>query len=127
MIVITGGACQGKLEYAKERFAFTEADIEYCTVENGLSFKKSCIYNLHLYILGAIRKGEDPIEIISKALSQLEDKILICDDICSGVVPIERENRLWRDNTGKIMQILCRNAVEVVRLFCGLPEKIKGE
>lgn len=127
MIVIMGGACQGKLDYATQRFSLSAQDIEHCSAEAGLNLDKACIYNLHLYILGAVRRGENPIEFMEKNLAILEDKIIICDDICSGVVPIQKENRLWRDNTGKIMQILCRNADEVVRLFCGLPEKIKGE
>ena len=43
MILIFGGAYQGKLEFAKETFGLTEEDIHICG--NGeIDFSKRCIY-----------------------------------------------------------------------------------
>jgi adenosyl cobinamide kinase/adenosyl cobinamide phosphate guanylyltransferase len=55
----------------------------------------------------------------------LKPKIIICNDISCGVVPIDSEIRLWRESVGRILTILSKHADEVVRLFCGLGTKIK--
>ena len=124
MILIIGGAYQGKLNYAKERFKLTEEDISYCSLEEEPDFSKPCISGLHLFVVGAIQRGIDPIEYINSRMEILKSKIIICDDICSGIVPLEKENRLWRDNTGKILQLLARQSDEVIRLFSGIPQNL---
>lgn len=126
MIIITGGACQGKRDYALERFGFAPQDVHYCSQESLPDFSKPCLCGLHLYLLGALERGEDPVEYIQANLEALKDSVILCDDICSGIVPITPQERRWRDAAGRVMQLLCREAQEVTRLFCGIPQTIKG-
>ena len=57
----------------------------------------------------------------------LKDKILICDEISSGIVPLKKEERLWREETGKVLQFLSKESEEVYRIFFGIGTRLKGE
>ena len=45
MILIIGGAYQGKLDFAKEAFGITDAEVYTCT-SGEIDFSKRCIYKL---------------------------------------------------------------------------------
>ena len=51
--------------------------------------------------------------------------IIICDDISSGIVPLKKEDRIWREETGKCLQYLSKESSKVYRVFCGIPSVIK--
>ena len=125
MIIVFGGAYQGKTDFVREKFKLDDSELFYCTEKDTLHFKKKCIVHLHKFVLGAIKRNENAIDFVKQHLSDLKDKIIICDDISCGIVPLGKELRQYRDNVGKIMQILSREADDVYRVFCGLGEKIK--
>lgn len=120
MVLIIGGAYQGKLDYAKERFHLTREDICICT-PGKIDFSRKCLYGLEEFVYGM----EDPIGYFREHREQWEDRILICQDIFCGVVPMGAENRLWRQETGRLCQYLSREADEVIRMFCGLEQRLK--
>ena len=86
---------------------------------------KRQIINLELFIKNILKQGQKPIEIINKNLFKFSDKIVICEDVCCGIVPISYEDRLFREAVGKILQILSRSSDEVYRVFCGIGERLK--
>ena len=45
MILIIGGAYQGKLDYAKEVFGITDADVHICDAGE-IDFSRRCIYKI---------------------------------------------------------------------------------
>ena len=50
MVLIIGGIWQGKLDFAKETFGITDADVFICT--NGeIDFSKRCIYSVEEFAL----------------------------------------------------------------------------
>ena len=55
----------------------------------------------------------------------LTDKIIIMDDVSQGVVPIDTDRRAWREDVGRTMLWLAKEADEVHRVFCGLGQRIK--
>ena len=55
----------------------------------------------------------------------LSDKILICEDISCGVVPMDAVEREWREAVGRMNAMLAAKAERVTRLFCGLPLELK--
>ena len=63
--------------------------------------------------------------VVASLSTELQDKILIVNDISQGIVPMERENRDWREMTGRAMLYISKEADEVYRVFCGLGSKIK--
>ena len=125
MILIFGGSYQGKLEFAKQTFGITDQDVFTCTTNNEIDLSRKVIYNLDQAFLRHVREGKESREVLKEHLDQLKDKILIVNDISQGIVPMERENRDWREMTGRAMLFLSKEADEVYRVFCGLGSKIK--
>jgi len=124
MKLIIGGAYQGKLDYVME--THPGKTVYQCDLENpGIDISKDIINSLHLMILAQIRIGNDTLTYINETLPELKDKIIICDDISCGVVPIDSETRQWRETTGRCLTLLSKNADEVIRVFCGIGSKIK--
>jgi adenosyl cobinamide kinase/adenosyl cobinamide phosphate guanylyltransferase len=141
MHLIFGGAYQGKLDYAKERYQLEEKDVFDCgavekNYSNGaktaeptnvpaIDFSKKAINQLEEFVLGCVHCGTEARDILEAARNQWSDTIFICTDISSGVVPFEKELRAWREMTGRTLMYLGKEADEVTRVFCGLPQKIK--
>jgi len=125
MILVFGGAYQGKKEFVATKYDYTLEDMYQCTEKDPIDFTKPVITDLENYILGAIKRDENPLSYVSANKAKLKDKIIIITDVGSGIVPISKEQRLFRDNVGKITQILSRESEEVYRIFCGIGEKLK--
>jgi len=126
VILIFGGAYQGKLDYALERFELTESDIFRCSEDNlGAPEAKRLIYELDKWILALIKAGVYSEESVKKFISELESEIVICNDISCGVVPVDPVQRAWREAAGRAMAALAEASGEVVRLYCGIPTRIK--
>lgn len=51
--------------------------------------------------------------------------VIIATDITKGIVPMESENRLWRDVTGWAYQQLAAKAVKVDLIWYGINQPIK--
>lgn len=50
---------------------------------------------------------------------------LIAREIGCGVVPLSEKDRLWRELHGAALAKAAAKADSVIRLFCGLPERLK--
>lgn len=112
MILITGGAYQGKKAYALETIGVKEPDI---------------VKHVELVIRGWLDAGLDPQAEIENKESAWHDKVLLLEDITCGVVPMEAKDRAWREAVGRCGAYLARQADYVVRVFCGIGMVIKGE
>lgn len=124
MILIVGGAYQGKLEYAEKTFGLTQEDIFTCSGRE-IDFSAKCIYGLENFVLACVRQAVDPIACLQENQAAWKDSIFICRDIFCGVVPMEPERRKWRHTTGLVCQYLAGQAVQVSRIFCGLEQRLK--
>ena len=119
MELIIGGAYQGKLTYAREKYALKDTDICTCTAEEEPDVSRRCIRRLEEYVLGCLRRGEEP------TLKFKKNAVLICRDISAGIVPIDPEQRAWREAVGRYLSALAARADTVTRVFCGLPQQLK--
>jgi len=125
MVFITGGAYQGKLEYALERFGLGESDVYYCGDDRTETPEgKKIIYEIDKWIL-ALVKAEENIDAARVLIERNPGAIVICNDISCGVVPYEPARRKWRESVGRAAAGLSRHSSEAVRLFCGIPTKLK--
>ena len=120
MILIIGGAYQGKLDFAKETFGITDADVHTC-IAGDIDFSKRCIYKIEEFTYNY----PNPIGYFQAHREEWKDSILILEDIFCGVVPMGRDNRAWRQNTGRLVQYLSKEADQVIRIFCGLEQRLK--
>jgi adenosyl cobinamide kinase/adenosyl cobinamide phosphate guanylyltransferase len=124
MKLIIGGAFQGKLEFAKERYNLTDEDIFTCTTDE-IDFSKTCIYGIEEFAYACIQNGADPLKFFTEHKDDWHSSILICQDIFCGVVPLGADMREWRQATGQLCKYLSGEAESVSRIFCGLEQKLK--
>lgn len=128
MIMIIGGACQGKTEYVKRTYSLCDKDIL-----NGESVAKAslvnipCIKNFHLFIKNVTENGGSALEAAEIILNNNPDIIIVTDEIGSGIIPLEKADRIWREQVGITCCYLADKAESVTRIICGLPMVIKGK
>ena len=147
MILIFGGAYQGKLDYAKKNF-----DIKtVCDCSDGAApdFAADAIYGLEGFVKRcAMRRYEaltekepekqvkrqspesvlPPLEAadwFSERRKAWQDKVLIITDVSQGIVPMDPALRAFREMNGRLMLRLAAEASEVHRVFCGIGKRVK--
>ena len=140
MKLVIGGYAQGKLHYVlqnmilqgekrnePEQKKHQETAILDGTLDlSRMAAEKQVIVNhLHCYIREQLQHETDPEAAITAFVKNYPDCILICDEIGNGIVPIEAEERIYRERTGRILEQLAAQADEVVRVVCGIGLKIK--
>ena len=126
MELIFGGAYQGRLEYAKSKYNLRDEDVFFCSDESAeIDLSKPVIYCMEKFLLACIREGRNPAEEFKNIFDDLADKIVIGTDISQGVVPIDRELRMWREETGRAMVKIAEASQSVTRIFAGLPLTLK--
>ena len=125
MVLIFGGAYQGKVEFVLEKFDLSEKDVFNCTDSEDIDYTCKVINNLDRRILGWVREETEARDELDEVIEILRDKIIIVNDISQGVVPMEKELRAWREMVGRTMLYLSKEADEVYRVFCGIGQQIK--
>ena len=126
MELIFGGAYQGRLEYTKSKYNLRDEDIFFCSEDRAeIDLSKPVIYCIEKFLLACIREGRNPAEEFKNIYDALEDKIVICTDISQGIVPVDKDLRMWREETGRAMVKLAKDAQSVTRIFAGLPLTLK--
>lgn len=127
MKFITGGAYQGKLEYAMKNYSISTAEIsdgEEFSVTDLPHIK--CINNYHLAIKNLLQNGKNPIESTNEILAENPNIIIIMNEIGNGIIPLEKSERIWREQVGNVGCYLAEKADTVERIVCGVTVKIKG-
>ncbi len=124
MDIIVGGAFQGKLNYALNKYGVNECDVQEVKSDK-LDFTKKIYHNCHELVFKLAEQDEDVLGYFRENLCNLQDKVLIFDEISSGVVPVEPAVRRGREENSRALVYLCENADTVIRIFCGLPAVIK--
>jgi len=125
MILIIGGAYQGKLNYVVEKYGEDKSIYKCSEGKLEIDFSKDIINSFHLLVLSQMRESQNTVEYIKQNISKFKDKIIIAEDISCGVVPIDKEMRLWRERLGHSLCHLSKESDEVVRIFYGLGTKVK--
>lgn len=125
MIFITGEAYSGKTEYA------VSLGIQRENILNGGDMDMTarqgviCVKNYHLLVKRLVASGGDPMRF-TKELTELNgDAVIISDEIGSGIIPLDRRDRLWREETGRVCCFIAAEADKVIRMVCGIPCRIK--
>lgn len=123
MILIVGGAYQGKEIFAKEQFLeIIWTDGKDCDMEE--VFSAQGILNFHEYIRRAMKEKRD-ISNLAEMLME-KNQVIVADEIGYGIVPMDAFDREYREMTGRICTKLASNASKVYRVICGIGTVIKG-
>ena len=67
---------------------------------------------------------KEGLAALADALAQRE--VVICTEVGAGVVPIDPEERAFRESAGRLAVALADRAACVVRVVCGIPQVLKG-
>ena len=121
MILIVGGVGQGKLAYALKQTGLSMDQVAFCPVDAGP--ERPILAHLERWVR-ATEAVEGPVEDL---LERCPEVVILCDQVGCGVVPMAREERDWRERVGRLCCALAARADRVERLFCGLPQVLKGE
>lgn len=127
MKLIIGGYAQGKLNYALQRYGAEG----YKILEGELAAdvegdeRARLVNHFHLWIKKRISEGGCPEKEIDAFLKRYPDCVIISDEIGNGIVPADASERQYRERTGRILVELANRAEEVVRVICGIGQKIK--
>lgn len=118
MILLIGGAGQGKLAYALEKTGYTVDDV----ARDPETAKSRPIFaGLETWV----RDHMD--ENLEELLAANPDVIVLCDEVGCGVVPVDPAERAWREAVGRLCCGLAERASRVERIFCDLSMTLKGE
>lgn len=144
MEVYFGGAFQGKLEYVLEKKGCLKiADGAGCSLKD---IKEAQVLNhLHLYIkrltykedaaynttvddtitVDTTAKTMPAAEIINDIYEANPDIILICDEVGGGIVPLKKEDRIYRETVGRALCCAVKKSDRVERVMCGIGQCLK--
>ena len=136
MELYIGGFAQGKLEYVKCRYNENQkteklfvkvidcADSHYKKMLLETECDVLILNHLHLWVRDLLDEGMEEETILSWIKSN-PDAIVICDELGNGIVPIKKQERIWREQTGRLMIELAKQAERVERILCGLGQRLK--
>ena len=123
MILVFGGAYQGKTDYAVKEFGrSTVCDLS----ESGEpDFTKEIITGIDAFASRLTAGGENPSEYFESRRDLWEDSVLVVTDTSQGVVPMDKEVRAAREANVRLITYLAGEAEQVHRVFCGIGKRIK--
>lgn len=150
MEVYFGGAFQGKLEYVLEKKGCLKVadgagcslkDIKEAQVLNHLhlyikrlTYKESAAYNTTVddtittddtITADTTAKTMPAAEIINDIYEANPDIILICDEVGGGIVPLKKEDRIYRETVGRALCCAVKKSDRVERVMCGIGQCLK--
>ncbi len=124
MDIIIGGAYQGKLEFARRQYGLSKKDC--FDLAKGTPEKAyKCFCHFEALTERAAEEGVSIDEFVEEFCRFAADSVVISREIGSGIVPMDEEQRLWREYHGMALTRLAKRAHHVIRVFCGIPEVLK--
>ena len=153
MELYIGGFAQGKLEYVKNNKAEEAISIGmiidcaqpgYQKLLQSINSKMEnnsddmnnivdvngiiIVNHLHLWVKDLLHQGMEENAVQSTILSWVQshpNAVIICDELGNGIVPLEKMDRIWREQTGRLTIELAKQAERVERILCGLGQRLK--
>lgn len=126
MKLVIGGYAQGKLKYVLQQYGENRSIWDGETSEDFPTQGEKVIFNhFHLWVRKRMLQGMCPEEEIRGLPEKYQDCIIISDETGNGIVPVEAFERQYRERMGRILTELAGEAEEVVRVICGIGQKIK--
>ncbi len=125
MILVVGGAYQGKLAYAQEKYPdISWADGRTCSEKD----LQGCggIHHFHAYVERLLKAGEQVRTLAGEIADTNPDIVIVCDELGCGIVPADAFEREYREKTGRVCTELAVYADKVYRVVCGIGQLIKG-
>lgn len=128
MRLITGGAWQGKTAFAVKLAG--EAGREPA-VADGLrdpfeaAYERPVIGGFHYYVRRLLKEERDVDEFIEEIEERNPDVVITSDELGCGIVPVDPEERAFREAAGRAAVKLASDSQAVYRMVCGIPVRLK--
>lgn len=71
--------------------------------------------------------GVDPKKFVLTHVKNHPKLTIVCDEVGGGVVPIDKNDREYREVVGRICCELAALSSRVERIYCGIPTVLKSE
>lgn len=133
MILVLGGAFQGKKQFALialKQLANLESEITdgaVCTYEEAC--QAQVLDHFHLLVKRGLDQGWDLDALAERFLQSAKEEgrpaAVISNELGCGIVPVEKADRLWREKTGRLLTRLSAGAQQVYRVVAGLGMPLK--
>ena len=126
MVLILGARYAGKRDAARNFYPVQE----FCdgqTAAYAALLNAEAVTNYHLLIRRLLTDGKSPEDFTNRFISANPDALVIMDEVGAGIVPMQREERVWREKCGICSRIIAENSRCVIRVICGIPQVLKGE
>ena len=112
MILVTGGIASGKRSYVRS-LGYTD---------DQMAREAGGDAPVLVALDETLRTGTLDDEAFAAACAK---DIVVCCEVGLGVVPIDPEERAWRELVGRTCARLAEHAEQVVRMTCGIPLVLK--
>lgn len=109
MKLYIGGAYQGQTELAQKENPGAEV---YCDFHETIRF-------------AVLTEGEDPREFAREFCREHPDAVVAANEVGAGVVPMQAEDRAFREAVGRALCVIAQQAESVTRCVCGIGVRIK--
>ena len=116
MKLVIGGAYQGKLSWAVPHYGLEGAELCDCTKTEPTE-GAACYYHIE----ALTKRCEQP----ERYLPLFRHAVIVSREIGCGLVPMDAQERAWRERHGLFLRLLAAESDEATRVFCGLPEVLK--
>jgi adenosyl cobinamide kinase/adenosyl cobinamide phosphate guanylyltransferase len=136
MELYIGGISQGKLLYVLQKYQIKKdssllCDGASCSKEDML--RKPYINHFHEFIRRLLQEQESKQRVttdyVEEFLSEFLDRnpkaVVISNEVGYGIVPMNREDRIYRETVGRSLCKVAARSIRVERIVCGLGMVIK--
>ena len=123
MKLVIGGAYQGKRGFLMQRWDVCDREIADASACRDSDIR--AIVNYQNLIRQQMEQGLDPADELRQLAGRNPEIILCADEIGMGIVPVDRNERDFRETCGRTLCLAAQMADEVWRVICGIGERIK--
>ncbi len=124
MILVVGGVFQGKEKFIRKSFMLEKiTEAEKASYEE--LWQSECILNYHKIVRHQTEKNEDPLVAAKELILKNPGVIISMDEVGSGVIPMDKMERIYREQVGRTAACFAGEAEAVYRLVCGIPQRLK--
>jgi adenosyl cobinamide kinase/adenosyl cobinamide phosphate guanylyltransferase len=128
MRLITGGAYQGKTEYAMNIAGISKDKLIDGADCNWMDWNNvNAINHFHLLIKRLLLEHQNVLQIVKEMIKVNPEIVIITNELGCGVVPVDAFDRNYREVTGRICCFLAKEASQVHRVICGIGQVIKHD
>lgn len=114
MMLVVGGACSGKRGFVVDSLGFAPGDLSADPASDAP-------VAVDAQNMARTRSNEELLALLAGK------RVVVCDEVGCGIVPLNADDRAWRERVGRLCCDLAARADTVVRMVCDVPQVIKGE